>query len=389
MPSSRSASGSSSSSSSSSSGTSSGSSASDSSDSDDRRRRCGGSSKRSRSRSRSPRGSGGGDVDDERQKKRKSNKDRHKDRHKKDKKKHKKKHHSKEKKKKKESREERKRRKRLVKEAKAFLKKQLREGGGTGAGKKKITFPRARTPLGSDPSASAAAAPTLTQDDYYLRSREFHHWLQEAKGQRFNDIPSSEEARKLFDEFARGWNGNSLPRRYYSGTFDAAGGGGGGGKGKEAAASSGVGVGGGGVRGARLTTHDWKLKGATATTTAGNAAATFDADDFADPEALRGARRRAEARAEARAAARSARERFDASADELLGERSAGGGRERTAEQRAAGTPQGRNDPGELPRIAAVLAGLRGMTEAELALATTHNACSALPRLTRLLGGPL
>ena len=61
----------------------------------------------------------------------------------------------------------------------------------------------------------------------------------------------------------------------------------------------------------------------------------------------------------------------------------------RTAEQRAAGTPQGRNEPGELPRIAAVLAGLRGMTEAELALATTHNACSALPRLTRLLGGPL
>ena len=61
----------------------------------------------------------------------------------------------------------------------------------------------------------------------------------------------------------------------------------------------------------------------------------------------------------------------------------------RTAEQRAAGTPQGRNEPGELPRIAAVLAGLRGMTDADLALATTHNACSALPRLTRLLGGPL
>jgi TatD DNase family protein len=61
----------------------------------------------------------------------------------------------------------------------------------------------------------------------------------------------------------------------------------------------------------------------------------------------------------------------------------------RTAEQRAGGAPQGRNEPAELPRIAAVMAGLRGMTEADLALATTRNACVALPRLAALLAGPL
>lgn len=53
-----------------------------------------------------------------------------------------------------------------------------------------------------------------------------------------------------------------------------------------------------------------------------------------------------------------------------------------SAQQRAAGAPQGRNEPGELPRIAAELAVLRGITPLELALATTRNAQAALPRLT-------
>ncbi|WP_289460255.1 hypothetical protein, partial [Klebsiella pneumoniae] len=81
-------------------------------------------------------------------------------------KKHKKKHSKDKKKKSKESREERERRKRLVKEAKAFLKRHLKEGaggGGGGAGSDKVTFPRAGTPLGSDPSAPSAA-PSLSQD---------------------------------------------------------------------------------------------------------------------------------------------------------------------------------------------------------------------------------
>lgn len=58
----------------------------------------------------------------------------------------------------------------------------------------------------------------------------------------------------------------------------------------------------------------------------------------------------------------------------------------RTAAQRAAGQAQGRNTPGELPRIGAALAGLRGLTPEALALATMRNACAALPRLAGLLG---
>jgi TatD DNase family protein len=57
----------------------------------------------------------------------------------------------------------------------------------------------------------------------------------------------------------------------------------------------------------------------------------------------------------------------------------------RTAQERAAGAPQGRNEPAELPRIGAVLAGLRGIAPQELAAATTRNACAALPRLAPLL----
>ncbi|MBK6612607.1 TatD family hydrolase [Ottowia sp.] len=52
-----------------------------------------------------------------------------------------------------------------------------------------------------------------------------------------------------------------------------------------------------------------------------------------------------------------------------------------TADQRAAGQRQGRNEPGELPRIAAVVAGLRGVTVEEWAAVTSANARAALPRL--------
>lgn len=56
-----------------------------------------------------------------------------------------------------------------------------------------------------------------------------------------------------------------------------------------------------------------------------------------------------------------------------------------TAQDRHGGMAQGRNVPGELPRIAAVVAQLRGMTVEALARATTANACQALPKLGALL----
>ena len=57
----------------------------------------------------------------------------------------------------------------------------------------------------------------------------------------------------------------------------------------------------------------------------------------------------------------------------------------RSRAERAQGEPQGRNSPAELPRIAQVLARLRGMQAEDLALATARNARAALPRLGSLL----
>ena len=59
-----------------------------------------------------------------------------------------------------------------------------------------------------------------------------------------------------------------------------------------------------------------------------------------------------------------------------------------TAAARAAGQPQGRNSPQQLPRIGAELAALRGISLDLLALASRRNAIAALPRLAALLGGP-
>ena len=54
-----------------------------------------------------------------------------------------------------------------------------------------------------------------------------------------------------------------------------------------------------------------------------------------------------------------------------------------TAQARAQGTPQGRNSPAELPRIAQVLAELRGLPLAALQAQTTRNALRVLPRLAQ------
>ena len=56
-----------------------------------------------------------------------------------------------------------------------------------------------------------------------------------------------------------------------------------------------------------------------------------------------------------------------------------------TAEQRAAGVPQGINSSAQLPRIGEVVAQLRGITSEELRNATSQNARRVLPKLGALL----
>jgi TatD DNase family protein len=56
-----------------------------------------------------------------------------------------------------------------------------------------------------------------------------------------------------------------------------------------------------------------------------------------------------------------------------------------TAQERAAGKPQGINSPLELPRIGATLAQLRGISAEQWAAQTTQNALRVLPKLKALL----
>ena len=55
-----------------------------------------------------------------------------------------------------------------------------------------------------------------------------------------------------------------------------------------------------------------------------------------------------------------------------------------TAQARAAGLPQGRNTPAELPRMAQVLADLRGMDVRALQTLTSANALRVLPKLSTI-----
>ena len=57
----------------------------------------------------------------------------------------------------------------------------------------------------------------------------------------------------------------------------------------------------------------------------------------------------------------------------------------KTAAQRAAGEPQGRNEPAQLPRIAQVLADLRGISLQDVSQAVWENSLIALPKLVGLL----
>jgi len=59
----------------------------------------------------------------------------------------------------------------------------------------------------------------------------------------------------------------------------------------------------------------------------------------------------------------------------------------RTAQERAAGAAQGRNEPAELPAIGRALAEMRGVDAMELAAATARSAQEVLPRLGGLLRG--
>jgi hypothetical protein len=104
--------------------------------------------------------------------------------------------------------EEAERERALVKEAKRFLKRKLKESDG-----------------GAAAPAAAQAAPATTivagvtpiaEDDFFLRNAEFSTWLREARGTFFGEL-ASDASKALFAEFVSLWNAGRLPEKFYRG----------------------------------------------------------------------------------------------------------------------------------------------------------------------------
>lgn len=91
--------------------------------------------------------------------------------------------------------------------------KQRRWGGnngvGDGGGKKKME----KTQWGSTPDATVEI-PTITEDDYYLKNKEFSMWLQHTHKTYFTDLLAA-DARVRFGEFVNVWNERGLPGTFY------------------------------------------------------------------------------------------------------------------------------------------------------------------------------
>ena len=67
----------------------------------------------------------------------------------------------------------------------------------------------------SERSADVCFEP-ISESDYFLKTAEFQHWLQE-KRSTFLDEITSDEARRLFKKFSSKWNAGELDATYYTG----------------------------------------------------------------------------------------------------------------------------------------------------------------------------
>ena len=54
----------------------------------------------------------------------------------------------------------------------------------------------------------------ISDDDYYLKNREFAAWLRRDRGAFFTDL-RAEEARRAFATFVEEWNNRRLPAEFY------------------------------------------------------------------------------------------------------------------------------------------------------------------------------
>ena len=66
---------------------------------------------------------------------------------------------------------------------------------------------------GSPPGPDALVEP-VSEDDYYLKNREFSVWLKHERSVYFTDLLAA-DARAAFKDFVKAWNARALPATFY------------------------------------------------------------------------------------------------------------------------------------------------------------------------------
>jgi hypothetical protein len=64
------------------------------------------------------------------------------------------------------------------------------------------------------PPVATDAIDLISEDDYYLKNKEFSVWLRHVHGKYFTDL-LSKDARERFTDFVREWNARKLPNTFY------------------------------------------------------------------------------------------------------------------------------------------------------------------------------
>ena len=86
-------------------------------------------------------------------------------------------------------------------------------GGGTRRRSRSAGDGEKNAEWGSPPGPDALVEP-VSEDDYYLKNREFSVWLKHERSVYFTDLLAA-DARAAFKDFVKAWNARALPATFY------------------------------------------------------------------------------------------------------------------------------------------------------------------------------
>jgi hypothetical protein len=92
-----------------------------------------------------------------------------------------------------------------------------RKNKSRGGGTRRPSPTRAKTAtatIGDRLPGPDASVEPVSEDDYYLKNREFSVWLKHERSVYFTDLLAA-DARAAFKDFVKAWNARALPATFY------------------------------------------------------------------------------------------------------------------------------------------------------------------------------